>query len=89
MKLFDWIARALGRKLATYLLQPLKHYEQFSVIEEPDLKATLRPGDILLIEGDAQISTAIKYLTQSTWSHVCVFVGPVLQDEKRYSSKQI
>jgi hypothetical protein len=38
------------------------------------LKA-LMPGDVLLIEGDARISTAIKYLTQSTWSHAALFVG--------------
>ncbi|EML5470868.1 lipo-like protein [Pseudomonas aeruginosa] len=37
--------------------------------------ACLRPGDVLLVEGESRYSTAIKYLTQSTWSHAALFVG--------------
>jgi hypothetical protein len=33
------------------------------------------PADILLVEGTSHISTAIKYLTQSTWSHSALYVG--------------
>jgi len=29
----------------------------------------------LLVEGDTRVSVAIKYITQSTWSHAAVFVG--------------
>ena len=35
----------------------------------------LRPGDVLLVEGRSRISAAIKYLTQSTWSHAALYVG--------------
>ena len=35
----------------------------------------MRPGDVLLVEGNSRISTAIKYLTQSTWSHAALYVG--------------
>jgi hypothetical protein len=35
----------------------------------------LQAGDILLVEGNTRISTAIKYLTQSSWSHACLYVG--------------
>lgn len=42
------------------------------------LLASLRPGDVLLAEGHARISSAIKYLTQSTWSHAALFVGDAL-----------
>ena len=28
-----------------------------------------------MVEGDTRISTAIKYLTQSSWSHACLYVG--------------
>jgi hypothetical protein len=38
----------------------------------------LRPGDVLLVEGSTRISAAIKYLTQSTWSHSTLYVGPQL-----------
>lgn len=32
----------------------------------------IRPGDVLLVEGTSRFSTAIKYLTQSTWSHAAL-----------------
>ncbi|GGX86567.1 hypothetical protein GCM10007160_12380 [Litchfieldella qijiaojingensis] len=35
----------------------------------------MRPGDVLLVEGTSRISTAIKYLTQSSWSHAALYVG--------------
>lgn len=42
------------------------------------LATVLRPGDVLLVEGNSRVSTAIKYLTQSTWSHAALYVGPML-----------
>jgi hypothetical protein len=39
------------------------------------LRDTLRPGDVLLVEGKGHISGSIKYLTQSTWSHSALYVG--------------
>ena len=35
----------------------------------------LQPGDVLLVEGNTRISSAIKYLTQSTWSHAALYIG--------------
>jgi hypothetical protein len=32
---------------------------------------------VLLVEGNSRVSTAIKYLTQSTWSHAALYVGPL------------
>ena len=32
---------------------------------------------MLLVEGNNRISGIIKYLTQSTWSHAALYVGPV------------
>jgi hypothetical protein len=40
-------------------------------------RTSLKPGDVLLVEGDSRISRAIKYLTQSTWSHAALYVGPI------------
>jgi hypothetical protein len=39
------------------------------------LMACLQPGDVLLVEGQSRVSVAIKYLTQSTWSHAALYVG--------------
>ena len=69
------ILRYIGNMLARHLSKPKPGYERFSVLSQEQLKATLQPCDLLLVEGNSQISTAIKYLTQSTWSHVCLFVG--------------
>jgi len=42
-----------------------------------DRKRWRGPGDIVLVEGNTRVSTAIKYLTQSTWSHSSLYVGPI------------
>jgi hypothetical protein len=39
------------------------------------LRASLRPGDVILVEGSQRISQIIKYLTQSSWSHAALYVG--------------
>lgn len=64
----------VGRLLATYLTGP-SGAPQTSVPTRPeDLVRVLRRGDVLLVEGRQRISTAIKYLTQSTWSHAALCV---------------
>lgn len=50
------------------------------------LKAALRPGDVLLVEGNQRFSTAVKYFTQSNWSHAALYTGP-LPEEKYGTSK--
>ena len=40
-----------------------------------EIANVIRPGDILLVEGNTRISIAIKYLTQSSWSHAALHVG--------------
>jgi hypothetical protein len=74
------ITRAIGRRLAQYLNKPLKVYERHDPASLHKFMRTLEPGDILLVDGNSRISTAIKYLTQSTWSHACLFVGPAGTD---------
>src|SRR5260370_18592596 len=39
------------------------------------LKGLIRKGDVILVEGNERISECIKYLTQSSWSHACLYVG--------------
>lgn len=65
----------MGSALARYLAQRV-HSHGAAPETPPDLLlATLRPGDVLLVEGHSRVSTAIKYLTQSTWSHAALYVG--------------
>lgn len=70
----------IGEWLAAYLSQPIRNYVPFSVTPARILRQQLLPGDVLLVEGDRRISVAIKYLTQSTWSHAALYVGHVRDD---------
>lgn len=71
----DFMLSSAGNKLARYLSKPGKYYNCYSLISESKLAETLKPCDLLLVEGNSRISTAIKYLTQSTWSHVAIYIG--------------
>ena len=64
-----------GRRLAGFLVRPLASYRPLATSPFAALDATLRAGDVLLVEGNTRIATAIKYLTQSTWSHAALCVG--------------
>lgn len=66
-----------GRLIARYLEKPVKGYEPFTPSDPHALRASLRPGDVLLVEGNNHVSGVIKYLTQSTWSHAALYVGCV------------
>ncbi|MEX1993189.1 MAG: YiiX/YebB-like N1pC/P60 family cysteine hydrolase [Steroidobacteraceae bacterium] len=68
----------LGRRLADFLSQERPRGEQVGLVDPAVLAATLRPCDVLLVEGNTRISVAIKYLTQSTWSHAALYVGSAL-----------
>jgi Permuted papain-like amidase enzyme, YaeF/YiiX, C92 family len=72
----DWMFDNVGRLIA-WLQKPADHCEPFAINESKALRHTLRPGDILLVEGKGRISGSIKYLTQSTWSHSALYVGPM------------
>ncbi len=66
-KLFDWGA--------DYLTRPLGEYRRRTSNDPEVLRRTLRPGDIILVEGDQRVSEIIKFLTQSSWSHAAIYVG--------------
>ncbi|MGR3914263.1 MAG: lipo-like protein [Gammaproteobacteria bacterium] len=74
--MFGPLKLRLGRRIARYLSAPIRNYRPFCTYDVPVLESHLRPADILLVDGDTRISTAIKYLTQSTWSHSAFYAGP-------------
>jgi hypothetical protein len=71
------LAGALGRRLAQFLVRPRHVHSTSASADLSGLKTCLRPGDVLLVEGHSRVSAAIKYLTQSTWSHAALYVGPL------------
>ena len=68
------IIRFGSKLLAKYLTKTVSTYQPFSVHRTASLAAIMQPGDILLVEGDQRVSSAIKYLTQSTWSHAAFYI---------------
>lgn len=72
------ILDAIGRRLARFLSKPLKTAGHVATSAPELLSAALRKGDVLLVEGNTRFSVAIKYLTQSSWSHSSIYVGDAL-----------
>ncbi|GBE44230.1 hypothetical protein BMS3Bbin10_02321 [bacterium BMS3Bbin10] len=70
-----WLARILKADSSGYL--------PFTASDPETLRKTLQPGDIVLIESGSKIAVAIKYLTQSTWSHAAIYVGGALGRAKK------
>lgn len=66
---------AIGRVLAGYLTGPSPTPSSGVPTDQEFLARTVRTGDVLLVDGRQRISTAIKYLTQSTWSHAALCVA--------------
>ena len=64
-----WTFDRIGHWIARYLEKPAAGFEPFTPSDPEALRESLRPGDVLLVEGDNHIAGVIKYLTQSTWSH--------------------
>ncbi|MCD9085776.1 YiiX/YebB-like N1pC/P60 family cysteine hydrolase [Stenotrophomonas sp. SY1] len=65
----------LGRHLAHFLAQPRRRQLCPSTSDPAMLARALQRGDVLLVEGNSRFATAIKYLTQSTWSHAALYIG--------------
>src|SRR6478672_7434281 len=73
----NFMLTGIGQSIARYLEREEEGYEPFTPSDPEALRAALQPGDVLLIEGNNHISGVIKYLTQSTWSHAALYVGPL------------
>lgn len=71
-----------GRWLGNYLARPSHVHRASAGTSAEALRECLQPADVLLVEGDSRVSTAIKYLTQSTWSHAALHVGDALASHR-------
>jgi hypothetical protein len=74
MILHDYLSRAM----VNYLTGTVSNYQRRVPNDLGRLAQTLRPGDVLLVEGNARISQIIMYMTQSSWSHAAMYVGDAL-----------
>lgn len=69
------LAQRIGTALARFLAAPRHAHSTSAPSDMARLEACLRPADVILVEGQTRLSTGIKYLTQSTWSHAALYVG--------------
>ncbi len=67
----------IGNWLADRLHRATSGYEPYAPPDPDVLRTVMKPGDILLVEGNQYISKVIKYLTNSTWSHAAMYVGEI------------
>ena len=73
--MFGAIRERIGRALARYLSKAIDRGRNPSTSMPEQLAATIRKGDVLLVDGNSRFSVAIRYLTQSTWSHAALCVS--------------
>lgn len=66
--------RRIGQGLSRYLEGERPRSLPYVSQNYAALCQTIRVGDVVLVEGRARVSAAIKYLTQSTWSHAALCV---------------
>jgi cell wall-associated NlpC family hydrolase len=69
-------ARWVGA-LALYLAKPIDEFSMLTTADQAALATVLRPGDVLLSAGSTRCAQLVKCLTQSTWSHVSMYVGAI------------
>lgn len=65
------VARALARYLAQPVSRPAASGGALA------LSPLLRPGDVLLTEGNTRSAALVRRLTRSPWAHVSIYVGPL------------
>jgi len=80
MAIYESFMGKVSRWIADRLETPSSGYKPYTPSDQKTLLGCLKPGDVLLIEGNQKVSAAIKYLTQSTWSHAALYIGDALGD---------
>ncbi len=76
------LSKRIKHRIAGFLVKHLtkerRGYTQRFPNDIDLMVKTLKPGDVVLVEGSQRVSEVIKYLTQSCWSHACIYVGDTL-----------
>ena len=82
------ISRKIGTHLARFLSEPRDELSM-GYTRAGELAACVRKGDVLLVEGTSRISSAIKYLTQSSWSHAAIFVDDEIRQYNDHGDRLV
>lgn len=65
----------LRQSLASWLTRPSSRFQRDPFADFAALSQTLKPGDVLLVEGETKVARIIQVLTRSVWSHAALYVG--------------
>jgi hypothetical protein len=68
----------ISRAMVGYLTGVVSNYQRRVPNDLDQLLGLVRPGDVLLVEGNARISQIVMYMTQSSWSHAAMYLGDAL-----------
>ncbi len=87
-KLIKQLRILVGQKLA----RPVKTYHLRIANNLDHLIKYIHKGDVVLVEGDSELSRVIKLFSTSHWSHIAMYVGDELikddfPDREKYLSK--
>ena len=72
MGINDWTRNKLISWLSQEPAHPADRLSDFDL-----LKDEIKVADVLLVEGQSQVSRIIKTVTQSPWSHAAIFIGRI------------
>jgi hypothetical protein len=78
------ILHNIGKRLARFLAKPRP--SRHPRAHEPargDRGHACARATVLLVDGTSRFSSAIKYLTQSTWSHAALYIGDTSARRRR------
>jgi hypothetical protein len=70
--------QALAGWFVRQITCPRREYRRFCFNDADRLKSRIRPGDVVLVDGDQRVSQVVKYLTMSSWSHTAIYIGSAL-----------
>ena len=69
------LLQLIGTQLAKFLTKEHIHDDAYYRTSFNDIKTVLKPGDVVLVEGQSRVSSAIQFITSSDWSHAAIFIG--------------
>ena len=69
------LLQLIGTQLAQYLTKEHIYEDHYFRISIDEIKSALEPGDVVLVEGQSRVSSAIQFITSSNWSHAAIFIG--------------
>jgi len=83
-----FMLRKVGTQLAQHLSEP-RDEPIPGPTRRGDLAVSLQVHYVLLVEGTSRISSAIEYLTQSSWSHAAIFLGDNINQSNRRGERLV